>query len=105
MLDAIGMPYTKEEFLEVGERIYNSTRLFNVQEGFTREDDSLPKRFQEPRRDTGWKIDFQDFNTMLDEYYRIRGWDENGIPKRTVLERLGLNRSSEFAKTLGHNYS
>ncbi len=105
MLDAIGMPYTKEEFLEVGERIYNSTRLFNVEEGFRREDDSLPKRFQEPRRDTGWKIDFQDFNTMLDEYYRIRGWDENGIPKRTVLKRLGLNRSSGLVETRGHNYN
>jgi len=76
--------------LEIGERIYNLTRLFNLREGFSRSDDRLPERLKEPREDTGWKIDEVDFETMLGEYYSLRGWDEGGKPTPKTLERLQI---------------
>jgi len=86
-----GRDMDREKFLEIGERIYNLTRLFNLRQGLSRRDDSLPERLKEPREDTGWKIDEVDFRTMLDEYYRLRGWDEEGKPTSKTLERLQIN--------------
>jgi len=91
-LNSLDWKMDKETFLETGERIYNVTRLFNVREGFSRRDDQLPPRFEEPREDTGWKIARTDFNKMLDEYYAIRGWDGEGKPKAETLKRLGIDK-------------
>ena len=91
-LNSLDWKMDKETFLKTGERIYNVTRLFNVREGFSRKDDQLPARFEEPREDTGWKIARTDFNKMLDEYYAIRGWDGEGKPKAETLKRLGIDK-------------
>jgi aldehyde:ferredoxin oxidoreductase len=64
--------------------------LFNTREGFSRRDDSVPERFYEKREDTGWSISREEFQDMLSEYYQLRGWDRNGIPEASVLERLGI---------------
>ena len=90
MLNSLGFEMDKNKFFEIGERIYNLTRLFNVREGFGRKDDSLPPRFRESRKDTGWKIKESDFNKMLGEYYQIRGWDSEGRPTNETLSRLGI---------------
>ena len=89
-LNTLGWNLDTASFLETGERIYNLTRLFNRREGFTRKDDTLPPRFEEPRRDTGWKIGQADFARMLDEYYALRGWDTDGAPTEETLRRLRL---------------
>jgi aldehyde:ferredoxin oxidoreductase len=93
-LEGIGWTISEEKFLEIGERIYNLTRLFNVREGFSRKDDQLPLRLKERREDTGWEIRQEDFDGMLDEYYSLRGWDKNGQPKKETLLRLGINENS-----------
>ena len=62
----------------------------NSREGFSRSDDRLPERLKESREDTGWKIDEVDFETMLGEYYSLRGWDEGGKPTSKTLERLQI---------------
>jgi len=90
MLNSLGFEIDKNKFFEIGERIYNLTRLFNVREGFGRKDDRLPPRFRESRKDTGWKIKESDFNKMLEEYYQIRGWDSEGRPTNETLSRLGI---------------
>jgi len=90
MLNSMGFSLTPDEFLKTGERIWNLTRMFNVREGFGRKDDTLPPRMFEPRGDTGWTIRREDFERMLDEYYRLRGWDENGVPKEETLKKLDL---------------
>jgi len=90
MLNSMGFSLTPDEFLKTGERIWNLTRMFNVREGFDREDDTLPPRMFEPRGDTGWTIRREEFERTLDEYYRLRGWDENGIPKEETLKQLDL---------------
>lgn len=91
MLKTIYGPIDKEEFLKIGERIYNLTRLFNVREGMSRKDDLLPPRMHIPRLDTEWQINTKDFERLLDIYYEIRGWNKEGIPREDVLRNLDLN--------------
>lgn len=83
-----------EEYMRVGERAINLTRAFNAREGLTRKDDQLPKRMMEPLPDGAFagKPFGQDIlDTMLDNYYELRGWDKKtGLPTRGRLETLGL---------------
>ena len=90
-LNLLGIDMTAERLLETGERIYNLTRLFNVREGFSRREDRLPLRLTEKREDTGWSIDPEDFERMLQEYYGLRGWDREGKPTRETIQRLQIN--------------
>ncbi len=88
---ATGVGYTFEEVVMIGERIWNLQRLFNLKAGLTRADDNLPKRFlEEPAPAGPGKGTVVDINKMLDEYYQIRGWDEEGVPTPQKLEALGL---------------
>jgi len=76
-------------FLHSGERIYNLERLINVRQGLT-DGDALPSRLTaEPQLDGG-ADSIVKFAPMLKKYYRIRGWDGHGVPKRKVLKKLGL---------------
>ena len=81
----------------VGERVWNLTRLFNLREGFTRADDDLPVRVKEEGLPDpvvkGQRIPQADLDAMLDEYYRLRGWDDQGVPTVEKLASLGLNVS------------
>ena len=87
-----GEKFTGSDVVSIGERIYNLERLFNVREGFSREDDTLPERLlKEPLKDGHSKGHVVDLELMLEEYYRVRGWDENGVPKKETLERLGIS--------------
>ncbi len=90
---AIGADLTLEEFKRTGERIWNMERLFNVRAGFSRKDDALPGRCFVPikgENSEGAVMDLAKFNTMLDEYYTIRGWDVDGIPTKETLEKLDI---------------
>lgn len=88
---ATGISYRPEEFLLIGERIWNMERLFNLREGFTRRDDSLPRRFlEEPHSEGSTKGQVVELDRMLDEYYKFRGWDEQGRPSPTKLAQLGI---------------
>jgi len=79
------------EFLEVGERLYNLKRLYNVKCGVDRKDDTLPERILNLKREGLHAPErLPDLNKMLDEYYRVRGWDENGIPRKEKISNLGL---------------
>jgi len=95
---ATGLEFSKAQLMEIGERIYTLERLFNMREGFTRKDDTLPERyFQEPTPiglpvAKGKKIDKVRFEKMLDEYYALHEWDKEGTPKKETLERLRLDK-------------
>jgi aldehyde:ferredoxin oxidoreductase len=99
-----GVDLTLEEALRVGERLVNLERAFIVREGFRRKDDSMPRRMGEepvPSRFYG-PLKQEDFNKMLDEYYKLRGWDEEtAIPTKKKLEELGLGYVVEDFKRLG----
>jgi len=78
--------------LRLGERIWNLERLFNIREGFGRKDDILPVRFLEESLTEGKRAHHTvDLGAMLDEYYRVRGWDpESGAPSEEKLRELNI---------------
>ncbi len=83
--------WSLDHLLEVGERIWNLERQFNLDAGFTGKDDTLPKRLLKEAAKTGpAKGLVSGLDTMLPEYYQLRGWDENGVPMGETMERLGL---------------
>jgi aldehyde:ferredoxin oxidoreductase len=89
---ATGAGYTVESLLQAGERVYNLERMFLVRAGFTRADDTLPKRMlEEPLPAGPAQGQVVELDAMLDEFYALRGWDANGIPTRERLEALGLS--------------
>lgn len=76
---------------EVGERIWNLERVFNLAAGFTAKDDTLPKRILTEGAPSGpAKGMVNRLGEMLPVYYQLRGWDADGIPTRATLKRLGL---------------
>lgn len=86
-----GIQYATTELIKVGERVWNLERLYNNREGFTTEDDTLPPRLlTEAPLDGPSKGWVSQLAPMLKEYYRTRGWDENGVPTRKKLTELGL---------------
>ncbi len=89
---ATGFDYPTVSDLElVGERISTLARLFNVREGFTRAQDTLPARnLSQPLAVGSGGGQVVDLAPMLDEYYQIMGWDENGVPTPERLRMLGI---------------
>ncbi|MHA2365872.1 MAG: aldehyde ferredoxin oxidoreductase C-terminal domain-containing protein, partial [Candidatus Hodarchaeales archaeon] len=87
----IGYEFTEHDFRVTGERIYNIARLFNVREGFTRAQDTLPKRLsEEPLPDGPAEGHVVNLDPLLDAYYNYRGWDNNGKPTPEKLKELGI---------------
>jgi aldehyde:ferredoxin oxidoreductase len=93
-----GIEMSPQEIWEVADRAYTMERLFNIREGLTREQDWLVDRyFDEPTPVglpivRGKTIDREKFKKMIDEYYELHGWDENGQPRPETLEKLGLDK-------------
>jgi len=86
-----GAGYTIEEVEKAGERIFNAERQFMIKAGFSRKDDTLPERLlKEPMPEGPAKGLVVHLDEMLNEYYKLRGWDQNGIPTKEKLEELGL---------------
>ena len=84
-----------KDLLEVGERVLNLQRLFNLREGLNRRDDQLPERITAKPAFGFYESENQcvikNFEGMLDEYYETRKWDKRtGIPSREKLIELGL---------------
>ena len=89
---ATGFDYPRVSDLELlGERVSTLARLFNVREGFSRPADTLPARnLVQPLTVGSAGGQVVDLEPMLDEYYRIMGWTENGVPTVERLKLLGL---------------
>jgi len=91
---ATGWKLSEDDLKVIGERISNLVRMFNVREGFTRKDDTLPYRIAndplQGGKADGHVVKPADFNKMLDEYYRLRGWDKEGRPTKEKLKELNL---------------
>ncbi len=85
-----GVHYPTGEMVRAGERIWNLERLYNLREGFTRVDDALPRRLLEEPGTGASEGQVSQLPQMLEEYYRARGWDANGVPRPEKLKELGL---------------
>ncbi|MFC1996902.1 aldehyde ferredoxin oxidoreductase family protein [Chloroflexota bacterium] len=87
-----GLDFSADDLMKVGERTWNMERLYNLREGFTRNDDTLPKRMlDEPVPAGPSEGHTVRLEGMLDEFYQFRGWDENGVPMEAKLKELGLD--------------
>lgn len=88
---ATGLDISDDEYYQVGDRIWNLERLFNLRAGFSKQDDTLPPRLlNEPMKDGPHKGRVVELDVMLPEYYSLRGWDEEGVPTPEKLQELGL---------------
>jgi aldehyde:ferredoxin oxidoreductase len=86
--------HTDDSIALVGRRIWTLTRLFNLREGFSRKDGSMPSRiYLDPLPEgnpKGKAAPEQDFQIMLSEYYKLFGWDDQGRPTRETQHELDL---------------
>ncbi|RAW45894.1 aldehyde ferredoxin oxidoreductase [Halorubrum sp. 48-1-W] len=100
-LAARGYDHDPADLATLGERVWTLTRLYNVREGFDRDDDALPTAIAgaNPSDDDGSgsadPIDPDVFEALLDEYYAVREWDETGRPTDDLLDRLDLRELAE----------
>jgi len=90
-----GWETTPEEVMQLGERVINLFRAYNMREGLSRYDDKWPERFYtEPMPEgpaEGSILSHDKINNLLDEYYQLRGWDmHSGCPTSEKLNELGL---------------
>ena len=87
-----GRPFTAQDLSQTGERIWNLERLYNLREGFTAADDTLPDRLLNEPVTEGPSAGFTvKLAPMLQEYYEFRGWDEQGVPLPETLKELELD--------------
>jgi len=100
---ATGWEITMEEALRIGERATNMARVFNIREGFSRKDDTLPERLFEALENgllEGQSYPRQEFEQALTLLYTLKGWDpQTGRPTRQRLEDLGLEWAAEILDT------
>jgi aldehyde:ferredoxin oxidoreductase len=82
-----GAPFSGGHLQEIGARIFNLERMYNLREGLTAADDTLPPRMLNeptfPGMTSGHPL-----GKLLPRYYRNRGWDADGVPTSRTLERL-----------------
>jgi aldehyde:ferredoxin oxidoreductase len=78
------------KFLKAGERGYNLERLINIRQGLKGDQDTLPKRLTKELQRLEDKDSKVKLEKMINKYYKIRGWDENGVPTKKRLEKLGI---------------
>jgi len=90
-----GIELSVDELKQAGERISNLKKAFNIREGWTRQDDSLPSRvMNDPIPDgvaKGSVITKKEFDMMLDAYYKARGWTPSGFITTKKLQELELD--------------
>ncbi|UCE88919.1 MAG: aldehyde ferredoxin oxidoreductase family protein [Pseudomonadota bacterium] len=83
--------WNMDKLLEVGERIWNLERDFNLRAGLTGKDDTLPKRLRKEAANVGpAKGMVNELEQMLPRYYEIRGWTPDGTITEETRTRLGL---------------
>jgi aldehyde:ferredoxin oxidoreductase len=84
-----GEKFTMGDWVEAGERAFNMERIYNLREGLTDSDDTLPKRLLEESIFDGIEGGVP-LGMMLPKYYELRGWDKRGVPTRKTLKRLSI---------------
>ena len=88
-----GIHFTADDLMKVGERVWNLERLYNLREGFTSADDTLPERLlNEPVVEGPSKGFTANLAPMLEEYYQFRNWTPEGVPRAAKLKELELDQ-------------
>jgi aldehyde:ferredoxin oxidoreductase len=95
-----GFDYTLEELMKLGRRIWYIKRGLSNLFGDRAKDDKLPKRLMTPMEAGPTEGSVPDMDLMLKEFYELRGLNDDGVPKKEILARLGL---SDLVQLLHHN--
>lgn len=91
MTAVTGKDFQPQDLHITGERIWNLERLYNIREGFSASDDTLPERLlKEPVKSGPSRGQVVRLGPMLADYYRFRGWNSKGVPTDEKLAELGL---------------
>ncbi len=93
--DVTGSDYKSSDIETIAHRTLTMEKMFNLACGFTKKDDWLPERFFSQPITVGGKktvCDREEFKRMRKEYYEALGWDDEGVPKKATLDRLGLQK-------------
>lgn len=90
-----GWDATPEDIIKFGEKVFNLLKAYTARQGLTRRDDTWPERFfSEPLPEgpaKGVVLSREIITRLLDEYYKLRGWDKSsGLPTKQKLIELGL---------------
>jgi len=86
-----GIEFDVITLTQIGERIYTLEKLFNIREGLTKKDDTLPIRFLNASLKEGSSKDHVvPLENMLNQFYTVRNWDNEGIPTEKLLDRLKI---------------
>ena len=96
-----GWPATTWRLMKAVERGMTLMRIFNLREGFTRDDDRLPERFHTAPKEGPLKdirIDPGAHKEVVEIYYQLLGWDRNGVPTRACLTALDLEWAIPYLK-------
>lgn len=81
MIHAVtGFEGDRASLKNIANSISNIVRQFNLREGLTPQDDRLPKGFYRQLKESGYQLKEEELEHMLKDYYRLRGWDNNGLP-------------------------
>lgn len=80
---ATGLPANKEKLKEVAAYILDMTKRYNIREGLTPTEDRLPKRLHKEVLADGNELTEEEMEYMLMDYYRLRGWNSDGVPTST----------------------
>ena len=92
MINAVtGRPTGVMELLRIAERVMTVARLFNIREGFTDDDDRLPKRYFEPKTSGALSdraLNPDEMERAKRYYYTLMGWDSRGVPLPERIEEL-----------------
>lgn len=97
-----GIKMKADKLREAGERIYNLEKAYNVREGWTRKDDYPPPRIMMDPIPSGVAkgslVTNEEFELMLNAYFKARGWNSKGVHTKRKLVELGLE---DIAKDIG----
>jgi aldehyde:ferredoxin oxidoreductase len=98
-----GVDMKPEELKRCGERIQNAARLFNIREGLSRKDDTLPwkvmnERVPDDGPSKGAIVTQPELDLLLDDYYEARGWTRQGVPTLDKLRELGMDDLAGIAE-------
>ncbi|NHJ46997.1 MAG: aldehyde ferredoxin oxidoreductase family protein [Asgard group archaeon] len=87
------------ELMKLGERVTTLARVFNLREGFSKNDDWLPGRCFQPKT-SGALVDTainpKEMENALRNYYQMMGWTTEGIPTKAKLAELDILWASAY---------
>jgi len=90
---ATGMDTDETEALKIIKRVQNLVKGYNVRAGLRRKDDTVPKKYfeEKPEEEYLLTLDRKKWDGYLDDYYKLKGWNSEGIPTKETLDKLGLD--------------